>query len=153
MLFDVERGVSITELRNEQRGGVDHAGCSRVVVCEPRAAWSDRLTGDAGSDEHGSRERQDKRVEHVRDEHREREEVPQNALFQFVELCLCVSTYAVMPERVGHGADAGEPLEERGAWEQRRRHTCRRSRSESAVRRLGAMSGRAEERGDTGHTT
>ena len=82
---------------------------------EPRAARGDWLTRDAGSDEHGRHARQEKQVEHVRDEHREREEVPQNALLQFVLLCFCVSTYSVMPERAGHGAGAGEPLEERGA--------------------------------------
>ena len=79
--------------------------------------------------------------------------MPQNALFQFAELRLCVSTYAVIPERVGYRADAAEPFEERGAREQRRRHVFRRLRSESAVRRLEAISGRAEERGYTGHFT
>ena len=122
-------------------------------MSESIAAWSDWLARDAGRDEHGRNERQKKRVEHVRDEHREREEVPQNALLQFILLCLCVSTYAVVPKRVRHGADAGEPLEEHRTQEQRRRHACRRTRAEPVVRRLEAISGRAEERGDTGQTT
>ena len=44
--------------------------------------------------------------------------MPQNALFQFAELRLCVSTHAGMPKRVGHRADAGERTPGcRGAWD------------------------------------
>ena len=45
VLFDIQRDVPISELRNELWDGADDLECSRVVMCETRATQSNLLKG------------------------------------------------------------------------------------------------------------